>query len=129
MLNYFDFDERPRPPEVPPAAPPATLNLQVAGPNSIYYTAPLGRPVEITLAAETPGLTPDIALSGLVSLSVEGPAGTPHADVPPIALLKGGAGWFDARFPADGYWRVKAVGPERSLGWVTVGVAVDANTP
>jgi phospholipase C len=129
LLNYFDFDQPPRPPEVPPAAPPATLNLQVAGPGSIYYTAPLDQPVKITLAAETPGLAPDVALSGPVALSVKGPTGAPAAGVPATALLKAGSGWFEARFPADGYWRVKAVGPERSLGWMTIGVAVNANTP
>ena len=129
LLNYLAFDQPPRPPQVPPAAPPATLNLQVAGPSSMYYTAPLGGPVKITLAAETPGLTPDVALSGPVALSVKGPAGSPAADVPRTALLGAGSGWFMARFPADGYWRIDAVGPEHSLGWVTIGVAVNANTP
>ena len=72
LLNYFDFDHVPSPPELPPAAPPATINLQITGPGSLYYTAPLDQPVTISLAAETPGLTPDFALSGPVGLSVTG---------------------------------------------------------
>ena len=129
LLSYFDFDHVPSPPELPPAAPPATINLQVTGPGSLYYTAPLDQPVTISLAAETPGLTPDVALTGPVGLSVTGPPGAPRAVVPRTVLIKGGSGWFIARFPATGYWRIKAVGPEGSPGWVTVGVSVNSNTP
>jgi len=130
LFQYFDFHEIPRPPALPPAAPPATLLLQETGPGAYYYTAPLGRPVTITVAAQTPGLTPDIGLNGLVTLSVTGPKGAPAASVPHLVLLKHGYGFFTARFPAYGYWRIKAVGPERSPGWITVGAGgVNANTP
>ncbi len=129
LFSYFHFDHVPSPPELPPAAPPATINLQITGPGSLYYTAALDQPVTITLAAETSGLTPDVALNGPVGLSVTAPPGAPRAVVPRTVLMKGGSGWFKARFPATGYWRIKAVGPEGSPGWVTVGVSVNSNTP
>jgi len=129
LFNYFDFGQAARRPQLPPAAPPATLNLEETGAGSLYYTAPLGRPVTVTVTAETPGLTPDVALNGHASLTVTGPPGAPAPIVPKAVQLRDGWGWFKARFPADGYWRVRAVGPEGSLGWVTIGVAVNANTP
>ncbi len=129
LLNYFEFNQPPRAPQLPPAAPPATLRLLVAGPTSAYYTAPLDQTFTVDMAAETPGLSADTALNGAVKLSVIGPNGAPAAKVPGAVKLQGGAGWFNARLPADGYWRVKAVGPEHSLGWVTIGVGVNANTP
>lgn len=130
LFKYFDFSELPRPPALPPAAPPATLLLQETGPGAYYYTAAVDRPVTITVAAQTPGLTHDVALNGLVRLSVIGPKGAPAAGVPRLVLLKGGYGFFTARFPTYGYWRIKAMGPERSPGWITVGVGgVNADTP
>ncbi len=129
LLNYFDFSSAPRQPQLPPAAPPATLRLLVAGPSSVYYTAPLNQTFTVDLAAETPGLAPDMALNGAVTLSVSGPRGAPAAKVPGAVELRDGTGWFHARLPAEGYWRVTAVGPEHSLGWVTIGVDVNADTP
>ena len=93
-FQLLRFRPRPRPPELPPAAPPATHKPQVTGPGAYYYTAPLDQPVTITLAAETPGLTPDVALNGPVGLSVTGPPGAPRAVVPRTVLIKGGSGWF-----------------------------------
>ncbi len=129
LLKYFDFNRPPRAPQLPPAAPPATLNMLVPGPGSVPYTAARDEKVAVNLAAETPGLGPDVALNGVVTLSVTGPPGAPPADVPGAVQLRGGAGWFDARLPSDGYWRVKAAGPGHSVGWVTIGVGVNANTP
>lgn len=129
LVNYFDFDEQPQRPALPPAAPPATLLLQETGAGAYYYTAERGRGVKINVTAETPGLAPDTALNGVVRLSVTGPSGARPAKVPGAIKLRDGAGWFKARFPADGYWRIKALGPEHSPGWITVGVNVNANTP
>jgi phospholipase C len=129
LLNYFDFNQPPRAPQLPPAAPPATLNMVVAGPGSVPYTAPRDETVTVDLAAETPGLSPDVALNGVVRLSVTGPSGSPVAKVPAAVELRRGTGWFNARLPTDGYWRVKAVGPGHSVGWVTISVDVNANTP
>lgn len=35
---------------------------------------------------------------------------------------------FSVKFPASGCWRIKAQGPNGSLGWVTVDVSVNPNT-
>jgi phospholipase C len=129
LLRYFDFNQPPGAPQLPPAAPPDTLRLLVTGPGSVYYTAPLGQRFTVDLAAETPGLGPDAGLNGVVTLSVSGPPGAQGAKVPGAIKLRNGTGWFNARLPAGGYWRVKAVGPDHSLGWVTIGVGVNANTP
>jgi len=127
LLNYFDFGLPPRAPQLPPAAPPATLWVTVAGAGA--YTAAVGQNVTIDLTAKTPGLDLDRALNGAATISVTGPPGAPAAKVAAAVKLRDGAGWFDARLPADGYWRIKAVGPEHTPGWATIGVGVNANTP
>jgi hypothetical protein len=35
---------------------------------------------------------------------------------------------FPVKFPAAGYWRIKAQGPNGSPGWVTADVSVNPNT-
>ena len=110
LLNYFSFGHAPAAPQLPPAAPPATLRMVVAGPGAANYTAPVDQTFTIDLSAETPGLNPDLALNGAVKVSVTGPPGAPAAKVPGAVQLRNGAGWFNARLPVDGYWRVKAVG-------------------
>ncbi len=129
LMNHFDFGQSPKAPQLPPAAPPATFRITVTGPGSATYTAPLAQTFRVDLSAETPGLNPDLALTGQVTLSVAGPPGAPAAKLPGAVALRGGSGWFNARLPADGYWRIKAVGPGHAVGWATIGVGVNANTP
>jgi phospholipase C len=129
LFQYFNFGLRPRPPQLPPAAPPATLRVTVTGPGAGSYTAAVGQAITVDLTAETPGLDPDPALNGAVTISVAGPPGAPAAKMPAVVKLRDGAGWFNTRLPADGYWRIKAVGPEHAPGWATISVGVNANTP
>jgi phospholipase C len=39
-----------------------------------------------------------------------------------------GQATFSVKFPAAGYWRIAAHGPNGSLGWVTVDVSVNPDT-
>ena len=81
-MNHFDFGQPPKAPQLPPAAPPATFRITVTGPGSASYTAPLGQTFRVDLSAETPGLNPDLALAGQVTLWVAGPPGAPAAKLP-----------------------------------------------
>ena len=89
----------------------------------------MGQTITVNLSAETPGLDPDLVLNGAATISVTGPPGAPAVKVPAAVKLMDGAGWFNTRLPADGYWRIKAVGPGHTPGSATIGVGVNANTP
>ena len=47
---------------------------------------------------------------------------------PATETLVNGQVTFSVKFPASGYWRIKAQGPNGSVGWVTVDVGVNPDT-
>ena len=78
-------------------------------------------PLVRDLAAETGGLTLDQAASGLVTLTVTAPAGiTIPAGFPVSVPLTRGRASATVRFPAAGYYRIRADGPDGSIGWTTI---------
>jgi hypothetical protein len=83
----------------------------------------------ISLEAETGGLSLDSAVSGPVTLTLTPPPGVSvPSSFPAAETLASGQVTFSVKFPASGYWRIKAQGPSGSVGWVTVDVGVNPNT-
>jgi phospholipase C len=119
LAGAFDFRQRPLPAPRPPVAPPDTIGfygktdlLHVKAPRAHHW-------LRINLAAETGGLTLDRTLSGPVKLTLIPPAGV-SAPFPATAMLAGGRASLRVRFPAPGYYRIRADGPHGSLGWTTI---------
>ena len=121
LLGAFDFHQPALPPPRPPVAPADTIGfhgrsdlLEVKAPRARHW-------LTINLEAETGGLTLDRALSGQVHLTLTKPAGvTAQASFPASAVLAGGRASLRVKFPAPGYYRIAAAGPDGSLGWTTV---------
>ena len=115
--GFWDHVGPPR----PPVAPADTIGfhgrsdlLEVKAPRARHW-------LTIILEAETGGLTLDRALSGQVNLTLTKPAGvTAPARFPASAVLAGGRASLRVKFPAPGYYRIAAAGPDGSLGWTTV---------
>jgi hypothetical protein len=64
-----------------------------------------------------------------VTLTLTPPPGvTAPSSFPATETLVNGQVTFSAKFPAAGYWRIAAHGPNGSLGNVTVDVSVNPNT-
>jgi phospholipase C len=121
LAGAFDFGQQPLPPPQPPVAPADTIGfhgnndlLEVHAPRPHHW-------LTFHLAAETGGLTLDPGLSGPVKLTLTPPAGvTGQIDFPASATLAGGRSPVRAKFPAAGYYRVRADGPGGSRGWTTI---------
>ena len=129
LLADFDFD-RPAPaPQLPPVSPPDTLRMSEGSGYSLTYTARPGSTITVNLLANDAGLDQDSSLDEPVSLTATGPPNAAAATVPGSVQVSGGAASFKARFPTAGYWRIKATGPDGSLGWVTFAVGTNAETP
>ncbi|MGH9104663.1 MAG: alkaline phosphatase family protein [Acidimicrobiales bacterium] len=129
LFNWFDFHRSPRPPQIPPVAPPETLRIAEGSGYSLSYAAVPHVPVTVDLVAEDAGLDQDPGLSGTVRLRAIGPPGAPAATLPGRARLAGGEASFRATFPATGYWRLVATGPDGSRGWATMDVGTGPDTP
>ena len=119
LAGAFDFRQRPLPAPRPPVAPADTIGfhgktglLEVKAPRAHHW-------LRINLEAETGGLTLDRGLSGPVRLTLIPPAGV-TASFPATAMLAGGRASLRVRFPAAGYYRIRADGPDSSIGWTTV---------
>ena len=83
----------------------------------------------INLEAETGGLSLDSTVNGPVTLTLTPPPGVQApSSFPATETLVNGQVTFSVKFPAAGYWRIKAQGPNGSLGWVTADVNVNPNT-
>ncbi len=83
----------------------------------------------INLEAETGGLSLDSTVNGPVTLTLTPPPGVQvPSSFPATETLVNGQVTFSVKFPASGYWRIKAQGPNGSLGWVTADVSVNPNT-
>lgn len=130
LLSAFNFRQAPLPAPAPPVNPPDTLGFHAPGGilTDISEPAP-GKPVSINLEAETPGLSLDSGVSGTVQLSYTPPPGvTAPAGNPSSVTLSGGQANFTLTFPAAGYYRVAATGPNGDKGWVTVDVGTTPAT-
>lgn len=130
LAGAFDFRTRPLPPPRVPVAPRGTIGFYGRSVlNDVEATLP-GRTLTVHLRANTPGLALDPAASGVVALSVVPPAGTtPPPAVPRAVRLVHGRATLRLRFARPGYYRLRATGPGGRLGWLTVDVGVNANTP
>jgi phospholipase C len=83
----------------------------------------------INLEAETGGLSLDSTVNGPVTLTLTPPPGdSVPSSFPATETLASGQATFSVKFPEAGYWRIKAQGPDGSLGYVTVDVAVTPDT-
>ncbi|HEY2575219.1 MAG TPA: alkaline phosphatase family protein [Streptosporangiaceae bacterium] len=129
LMSAFDFGHAALPPPTVPNAPADTIGFH--GPSilaDIGAPSP-GSPLTISLYAETGGLTQDSSVNGPVNLTLTPPPGvSPPSGFPSSVALTNGLGSFTATFPAAGFYRIAATGPNGSLGWVTVDVGVNDNT-
>jgi phospholipase C len=130
LLAAFDFSQSPLAAPTLPVAPADTLAFHGSG----GILADIGTPgvnssLTINLEAETGGLTLDNSVSGPVALTLTPPPGVSvPSSFPTTQTLTGGQVTFSVKFPASGYWRIEAQGPDGSVGWVTVDVGVNPNT-
>ena len=130
LLSAFDFRQAPLPAPTPPMAPPVTIGFHGTGGllTDLDVTHP-HRSLTINLEAETGGLSPDSTVTGPVQLTL-----TPPPDVsvpssfPASATLVNGQAQITVKFASSGYYRIKASGPDGSVGWVTVDVDVNPDT-
>jgi phospholipase C len=129
LTGLFDHTHSPAAPHLPPVAPANTLRVAEGTAPSLTYTASPGAAVTIDVSAGTPSLVTNTALDGEVRLSVTGSSGAAQAAVPSSVLLTAGTGSFVVRFPTAGYWRVVATGPQGAIGWATIEVGTNADTP
>jgi phospholipase C len=130
LAGAFDFRQRPLPPPAVPVAPPATIGFYGASVLDDVGAMSPGRPVTIELRENSPGLALDTHESGPVSLTVTPPAGVAvPASVPGSVELSRGLARLTVAFPSPGYYRLEARGPGGSLGWLTLDVGVNPNTP
>ncbi|MGH3299522.1 MAG: hypothetical protein ACRDP7_47815 [Trebonia sp.] len=83
----------------------------------------------VNLEAETGGLSLDSTVNGPVTPPLTPPPGVQvPSSFPATETLANGQATFSVKFPSSGYWRIKAQGPNGSLGYVTVDVNVNPNT-
>lgn len=120
LATAFGFHRRPLPPPGPPVAPPATIGFHGRTLASHVRAVYPHRPLRIYLDAETPGLSLDNGLNGPLTINVTAPAGTRKpAGFPVHTRLAAGRAMIRVRFPAPGYYRLAATGPDGSMGWLT----------
>ena len=129
-MSAFDFRQPPLAAPTLPVAPTDTIGFHGTG----GILTDIGTPgvngsLTINLEAETGGLSLDPAVNGPVTLTLTPPPGVQApSSFPASATLAGGQATFSVKFPAAGYWRIAAHGPDGSLGWVTVDVSVNPDT-
>jgi phospholipase C len=130
LMSAFDFRRAPLPAPIMPVDPRHTLAFHGLGGVLTNIDEPdAGQPVSISLWAESPGLTLDTGVSGMVQLSVTAPAGVAvPAGIPASVTLTGGEANFTLTFLTVGYYRVAATGPDGSVGWATVDVGTTSAT-
>jgi phospholipase C len=125
LMGAFNFHRRPLPRPTLPAAPADT----VAFDDSTYSPNP-GATLTVNLLVNTPALTLDSSASGSVSLKLIPPAGvSAPSGFPATVTISGGMASFTTSFSKAGYYRIEAKGPDGSVGFTTVDVGVNANTP
>ena len=116
----FRLRQRPLPRPRLPVAPRVTIGFHgrtlISQPRALYPKAPL----RLYLDAENRGLGLDPAAHGRLTLSVTPPGGVKMRRFPPRTMLVHGRAMVRVRFPAPGYYRIRAGGPHGSVGWTTV---------
>jgi phospholipase C len=121
LTGAFDFRRTPLPRPRPPVAPSATIGFHG---RSIASQVRVGRPrhwLRIYLDAETAGLSLSAGIAGPLSLTVLPPKGIRMgAGFTRQTALVAGRAMIRVRFPAPGYYRVKASGPDGTVGWTTI---------
>ena len=130
LMSAFDFRQPPLAAPTLPVAPADTIGFHgTGGILTDIGTPPVNSSLTINLEAETGGLSLDPAASGPVHLTLTPPPGVAvPSSFPASATLANGQVNFTAKFPAAGYYRIQARGPNGSVGWVTVDVGVNPNT-
>lgn len=128
LLNDFDFAQRPLKPISMPNVP--TDTLQIADYPAESLKTKVDVPLTLTILAKTVGLTNDATLSGPVTLSVIAPSDTTmSAHAPKQVVMTQGKATVTYTFPASGYYRVIAHGPNGSWGITTIAVNMGPNGP
>ena len=130
LMSAFDFRQKPLAAPDVPIAPTDTIGFHGAGGILTDIGAPSpNSSLTINLEAETGGLSLDPSASGPVDLTVTPPSGVAAPpNFPASVTLTGGQATFSVKFPAAGYYRVAATGPDGAKGWVTVDVGVNPDT-
>jgi phospholipase C len=121
LVGAFDFRQRPLPRPRPPVAPSGTIGFHGRSLASEVRIVHPKRWLRIYLDAETAGLSLSAAISGSLTLTVLPPKGVkfPAALTKQTALVAGRA-MVRMRFPAPGYYRMEASGPDGIAGWTTI---------
>jgi phospholipase C len=121
LAGAFDFGRRPLPRPRPPVAPSATIGFHG---QSLASQVPVTWPhrwLRVYLDAETGGLSLSAGITGPLSLNVLPPKGVRMtAGLSKQTALVAGRAMIRVRFPAPGYYRIAAAGPDGSVGWTTV---------
>lgn len=121
LASAFDFRQQALPRPQPPVVPSATIGFHGRSLASEVRTVHPDHWLRIYLDAETRGLSLSAAISGPLTLTVLPPkrVRVPDGLVRRTALVAGRA-MVRMRFPAPGYYRIEASGPDGSVGWTTV---------
>jgi len=130
LLAAFDFRQAPLPSPTLPVAPADTIGFHGTGGilTDLGATRP-NRSLTINLEAETGGLSLDTAVIAPVQLTLTPPPGeSVPSSFPASATLVNGQANITVKFAGDGYYRIRASGPDGSVGWVTVDVGVNPDT-
>ncbi len=129
LAGAFDFRQRRLPRPRLPVAPSETIGFHG---RSLAAEVRAVRPhhwLRIYLDAETGGLSLSAAMSGSLSLAVTPPQGVRMGGgFPAQTALVAGRAMVRLRFPAPGYYRIEASGPDGSVGWTTI-VVLGPNQP
>jgi len=130
LLSAFDFTQAPLAAPTLPVAPADTIAFHGSGGILTDIGVPgVNSSLTINLEAETGGLSLDSAVNGPVTLTLTPPPGdSVPSSFPATETLASGQVTFSVKFPDAGYWRIKAQGPNGSVGYVTVDVDVNPNT-
>ncbi|MGI5509065.1 alkaline phosphatase family protein [Streptomyces sp. CA-106131] len=129
LSDAFDFDQAPLPAPQMPVAPADTLAFRGGTDTSHAPIPKLNSKATFYLEANGSGLSLDSAANGPVTLTITPPRGVAvPANFPSTVNLTDGWASFVTTFTQAGYYRIKAEGPNGSVGWQTVDVGVNANT-
>ena len=121
LAGAFDFRRRRLPRPHLPMAPSATIGFHGRNIASEVRAVLPDRWLRIYLDAETAGLSLSASMSGPLSLTVLPPKGVRlGAGFTKRTALVAGRAMIRVRFPAPGYYRIEASGPDASVGWTTV---------
>jgi phospholipase C len=130
LLSAFDFGQAPLRAPTLPMAPTVTIGFHGTG-GILTDLGPThsNKSLTINLEAETGGLSLDSTVTGPVRLALTPPPGVPvPPSFPTSATLVNGQADITVKFAAAGYYRIKASGPDGSVGWVTLDVGVNPDT-